>query len=97
MARHIYVYRPDEPNRGRWSYEAPLGGEGAVGDDWSRPAGELGLPLLASIYYEVGRREGIEWSGTRLDEVEAELPTPWSAAGPRGPWTRTDARTWPGG
>lgn len=48
--------------------EVPLGGDGDVGEHWSGPAVELGLPLIASIYHH-----GLSVEGEQLDLLEAEL------------------------
>ncbi len=62
----------DEVNS-RCLYEAPLGSESVVCENWSQPAVKLGLSFLASIC-EKGFYEGIAWSGQQLYEVERELP-----------------------
>ncbi len=64
-------------------YDQPLGSEAAVGQFWSAPAAELGLPLLAAVY-EYGFHHGIRWSGEQISAVAAEvdrLEAHWSASG----------------
>lgn len=53
-------------------YDEPFGAEGTVGDWWSRPAANLGLPFLADIY-EYGFYHGIIWGPKDFPQVLAEL------------------------
>jgi len=49
-------------------FDAPLGSNGAIHSDWSRPAAELGLPLLARMY-----ADGLDVSGQELMTLREEV------------------------
>ena len=51
-----------------WLYENPLGAGGVIYQFWHRPALELGLTLLQSIY-----NEGVQVSGDDLKRLSQEL------------------------
>jgi hypothetical protein len=71
MARDIIVNHAGAA--GPPLFEVSLGIEATVREWWSAPAQELGLPLIESIYEGGFSDEGVEFSGTQIEDLDAEL------------------------